>query len=259
MIDSHAHITSDLLYSDIKHILKRAKRAKIEKIINICTDLKTLERGIELAKEYSWVYNAGATTPHDVDKEGEKYFSFFKEAAEKKLLVAIGETGLDYHYEHSKRETQQDFFIRYIKLAKEMDLPLVIHCRDAFDDFFKIIDKHYPFAKKGVLHCFTGTLEDAKKLIERDWYVSFSGIITFKKSHELREVVKFVPIENMLIETDSPYLAPQGKRGIANEPSFMPETAHMVTQLKNLPLQEVLEKTSQNTSNLFKLCGSIAL
>lgn len=255
MIDSHAHLTADLLYSDIKHILQRASRAKIEKIVNICTDLKTLKRGIELAKEYPWVFNAAATTPHDVDKEGEEYFSFFREAAQKKLLVAIGETGLDYHYQHSKKETQQDFFIRYIELAKEMDLPLIIHCRDAFDDFFKIIDQHYPIERKGVLHCFTGALEDAKKLIERDWYISFSGIITFKNSHELRDILKFVPLENMFIETDSPYLAPQSKRGIANEPSFMPETAHMVAQIKSLPLQEVIEKTSQNTSSLFKLYG----
>lgn len=256
MIDSHAHITSDLLFSDIKHILKRAKRAKVEKIINICTDLKTLERGIALAKEHPWVFNAGATTPHDVDKEGEQYFSFFKQAAEKKLLVAIGETGLDYHYQHSKKETQQEFFIRYIELAKKMNLPLIIHCRDAFDDFFKIIDEYYPIPKMGVLHCFTGSLEDAKKLIERDWYISFSGIITFKKSHDLRDIVKHTPIENILIETDSPYLAPQSKRGIANEPSFIPETAHMVTQLKNLSLKDVTEKTSSNASQLFKLCES---
>lgn len=253
MIDSHAHLTSDELYPEIKDIVKRAHKNGLEKIINICTDLKTLERGIALHKEYPWVYNAGSTTPHDVESEGEKYFSHFSDAAKKGLLVAIGETGLDYHYQHSPREKQQEFFIRYIKLALENDLPLIIHCRDAFDDFFKIIDRFYPKKRRGVLHCFTGTMEDAKKLIEREWLISFSGILTFKKSYELREIAKKTPLENILIETDAPYLAPQSMRGKKNEPSFILETAHMITELKSLPLKEVLEKTTQNADALFKL------
>ena len=253
MIDSHAHLTSDKLYPEIEVLLERAQKKGIKSIINICTDLSTLERGIELNKKHSWIYNAGATTPHDVDKEGEKYFSFFSAAAEKNELVAIGETGLDYFYEHSSKEKQKEFFIKYINLAIEHSLPLIIHCRDAFDDFFNIIDKHYPYKEKGVLHCFTGTMEDAEKLIERGWYISFSGIITFKKSHELKEVVKKVPLERLLIETDSPYLAPQSHRGKTNEPSFIEEIAHMITELKKIPLKEVLDQTKQNTTKLFKL------
>ncbi len=196
-IDSHAHLTSDSLFVKIDEILKRAQKHNVSKIVNICTDLKTLERGITLSQEQPWVYNAGSTTPHDVTKEGELYFSHFRDAAKKGLLVAVGETGLDYFYEHSPKELQKEFFIRYIELAIEFKLPLIIHCRDAFDDFFDIIDKHYPRKHAGVLHCFTGTLEDAEKLVERKWFISFSGIITFKKSEELRQVAKWVPLENM--------------------------------------------------------------
>ncbi|MCH9632211.1 MAG: putative metal-dependent hydrolase YcfH [Chlamydiae bacterium] len=252
-IDSHAHLTSDSLFEDADEILKRAKKFNVFKIVNICTDLKTLERGIELSKKYPWIYNAGSTTPHDVTKEGELYFSHFRDAAKKGLLVAVGETGLDYYYEHSPKELQKELFIRYIELAVECNLPLIIHCRDAFDDFFDIIDKHYPKKQAGVLHCFTGTLEDAQKLIERKWFISFSGIITFKRSQELRQVAKWVPLENLLIETDSPYLAPQSKRGKVNEPAFISETAEMIAKVKELSLNEVVEHASRNTQKLFKL------
>ncbi len=252
-IDSHAHLTSDKLFENADALLKRASAAKVHSLINICTDLETLERGLSLAKRCPQVFNAGATTPHDVEKEGEKFFSAFQKAAEKGLLVAIGETGLDYFYEHSKKELQQAFFIRYLNLAKQCDLPIIIHCRDAFDDFFKIIDQHFPFPKKGVLHCFTGTLQEAQKLIERGWYLSLSGIVTFKKSHELKEVAQKIPLEHLLIETDSPYLAPQSQRGKVNEPSFVVEVAHMLAELKNLPLSQIAQKTSQNTQDLFRL------
>lgn len=252
-IDSHAHLTSDALFCDIQEILERAKKMNVSKIINICTDLTTLQRGIELSKDYSWVYQAGATTPHDVDKEGEAYFQYFEQAAASGQLIAIGETGLDYFYTHSSKNTQRDFFIRYIELAIQFHLPLIIHCRDAFEDFFAIIDQHYKKEKAGVLHCFTGTLKDAKKLIERGWFLSWSGIITFKKSTELQEIARWAPLEHILIETDAPYLAPQNKRGKRNEPAFLPETAEVIAQLKGLPLQEVAQQAFQNTLELFKL------
>lgn len=255
-IDSHAHLTSDTLYPEVETLLDRARAAKVKNIINICTDLSTLKRGLELHREHPWVYNTGATTPHDVEKEGELYFSHFESAAKEGLLVAIGETGLDYYYEHSQKEVQKEFFIRYIQLAKECSLPLVIHCRDAFDDFFEIIDEHYPKGAPGILHCFTGTLSEAKELIKRGWTISFSGIITFKKSEALRGVVEHVPIDQMLIETDSPYLAPQRRRGKTCEPAFVVETAEMVAEIKGLRLDEVAKITSKNAASLFRIEGS---
>lgn len=250
-IDSHAHLTSDDLYLQAPSLLERAQKAGLHHLINICTDLKTLERGLALAEKYPWISNVGATTPHDVEKEGELYFEAFAQAALSGKFVAVGETGLDYYYEHSPKELQKEFFKRYIELSQKAKLPLVIHCREAFEDFFAIIDSYAPL--KGVLHCFTGTLKEANALLERGWLISFSGIITFKKSELLREVVKITPLERMLIETDAPYLAPQSHRGKQNEPAFVVEVAQKVAEIKGLSLEEVSKQTSQNAQHFFQL------
>jgi TatD DNase family protein len=256
LIDSHAHLTSDALYGQVDEILARAKEAGIASIINICTDAETLYRGLELVKRYPWVHLAAATTPHDVDQEGELMFETIAKHARAGYLVAVGETGLDYHYEHSQRLNQQYFLRRYLHLALECHLPVVIHCRDAFSDFFQILDEEYQVKGKhgpGVLHCFTGTLAEAKQVVERGWYLSLSGIVTFKKSEELREVAKYVPLDQLLIETDSPYLAPMTKRGKANEPSYLPEIASLIAFVKGLSIAEVAQATTANAQRLFSL------
>ncbi len=250
--DSHAHLTSDQVYNDIDSILSRSLSAGVNKIVNICTDVNTLGRGLELSKKYPWIHNVASTTPHDVEKEGEEVFPIMAECARKGLLVAVGETGLDYHYEHSNRAIQKKFLIQYLHLASECQLPVVIHCREAFKDIFEIIDAEYSL-KPGLLHCFTGTVEEASELLKRNWSISFSGIITFKKSEVLREVVKIVPIEKILIETDTPYLAPQSYRGKVNEPSFLPEIAACIAKIKGLTIEEVAHSTKSNTNRFFSL------
>lgn len=249
-IDSHAHLTSDSVFPHVDEVLARAKGQGIEKIVNICTDEKSLARGIALAERYNWVFNTAATTPHDVEKEGELFFPIVAQSAEKGKLVAIGETGLDYYYEHSDRALQKKYLVRYFHLAQKHKLPLIIHCRDAFEDLFAFADADYLNAP-AVLHCFTGTIEEAKKVIDRGWYISFSGIITFKKSEALREVVKYAPLDRILIETDTPYLAPQSKRGKPNEPSYLPETAAMVAKIKDLDLTKIADATTANASKFF--------
>ncbi len=251
--DSHAHLTSDGVYPEIDAILERAQSAGVKSIVNICTDIKTLERGLLLERNYPWIHNTASTTPHDVDKEGELFFPVVKREALAGNLVAIGETGLDYYYEHSPRELQKEFFVRYLHLALECQLPVVIHCRDAFDDFFEIIDREYP--GPGVLHCFTGTFEEAQEVVKRGWYLSLSGIVTFKKSEELRKVAEMVPLEQLLIETDTPYLAPQKYRGKPNEPGYLPYVAETVAQVKGLSVEAVAQQTSLNVKNLFKIRG----
>lgn len=250
MIDSHAHLTSDAIYPQVDAVLERARVAGVHTIINICTDPLTLERGLELHKRYPWVYNAAATTPHDVEKEGEAYFEIMAEAARTKKLVAVGETGLDYHYTHSPKELQKEFTRRYLALAKACNLPVVIHCRDAFADFFTLLDET---PVKGVLHCFTGTTAEALEVVKRGWYVSFSGIVTFKKSTELKEAAANVPLENLLIETDAPYLAPQSQRGKQNEPAFLGETAKLLATLKNVTVEELILTTQNNAKKLFNV------
>ena len=189
--------------------------------------------------------------PHDVEREGESAFDSFAQAARSHLLAAIGETGLDFYYKHSNPLIQKEFLVRYLYLAIECKLPVIFHCRQAFDDLFAITDQHYSKGAPAILHCFTGTLGEAKAVLERGWMISFSGIITYKNSEPLRDVARFVPLESILIETDSPYLAPQSKRGQPNEPSFIVETARCLADLKKVSLEEIARTT---TANVQKLC-----
>jgi TatD DNase family protein len=256
LIDSHAHLTSEAIFPILKDVLARAQTAHVKAIINICTDASSFERGLELAKQCPWIFNAAATTPHDVAKEGELMFSLFAAAAHAKTIVAVGETGLDYHYEYSPKEIQQEFLRRYLQLALDSQLPVIIHCREAFKDLLEILDKHFIVDgahAPGVLHCFTGTIEEAKQIVERGWFISLSGIATFKRSLELKEVARLIPIEHLLIETDSPYLAPQSKRGLQNEPAFISEVAEMIASVKGMTLTEVAKATTGNARRLFKI------
>lgn len=253
-VDSHAHLSSEEVYPNVDAILLRAREAKVDAVINICTDLLSLEWGLALQERYPWVFNTAATTPHDVERYGAAHFDTIANAAYGNKLVAVGETGLDYHYQYSSIETQKEFLSRYLELALKCELPIVIHCRDAFDDLFKQLDREYQRVKRsvpGVLHCFTGTLAEAKEVVARGFMLSLSGIVTFKKSEGLREVAHWVPLEKLLIETDTPYLAPQTKRGKQNEPSYLPETAECIANLRGLSLEALAQATSQNAKLLF--------
>lgn len=257
-IDSHAHLTCDELYTDLGEVIKRAKEQNIVALININTDPITLRRGIEVAQEYpGYFFNTGATTPHDVEKEGEKNFPVFRDAATKGNLIAIGETGLDYYYEHAKRKVQQEFFIKYLDLARETNLPLIIHCRgeEAFSDLFQLSEPYLDVSC--LLHCFTGGKEEVNEAIKRGWYISISGIATFKKSEELRNVIETIPLDRILIETDSPYLAPQSKRGQVNEPANISEVLTIIARCKNRGEEEVSTQIVKNTCEFFHISSSI--
>jgi TatD DNase family protein len=250
MIDTHAHLTSEQLLPHLDVVVQRAALKGVRKIVNICTDEKSLDAGLLLHEKHPWIFNAAATTPHDVDSEGESFFPSVERCAQEGRLVAIGETGLDYFYEHSNRKTQQRFLSRYFALALQLQLPLIFHCRDAFDDLFAMADREYK-ARPAILHCFTGNLEEAKGVLDRGWYLSLSGIMTFKKSEGLREIAKWVPLDRLLIETDAPYLAPQGHRGELNEPSFLAETASAIAREKGIAFEELVESTQKNAEKVF--------
>lgn len=249
-IDTHAHLTHGTLAEKCDDLVSAALLANVEKIVNICTDETSLRLGLELAERFPVVYNTASTTPHDVEEDGEHFFPFVEKAASDGKLVAIGETGLDYYYEHSNREVQKKYLRKYLDLAKKWNLPVVIHCRDAFEDLFKICDEIYRDLPL-VLHCFTGSLEEAKEVVKRGWHLSLSGIVTFKKSEDLREVARFVPLDQLLIETDSPYLAPMPHRGKENQPAYVVHTAACIAQEKGLDLIQVAEQTKNNASRFF--------
>lgn len=249
LTDSHCHLADGAFADDRDEVIARAKQAGVTSIVNICTDAKTLETGLKLREAHPWIHLTAATTPHDVATEGESFFPLVEKHADS--LVAIGETGLDYFYEHSPRDLQQQFLRRYLDLAHRCNLPVVIHCRDAFEDFFRILDEGPPV--RGVLHCFTGTLDEAREVVARNWYVSLSGITTFKKSDALREVAREIPLENLLIETDAPYLAPQSHRGKRNEPAYVGEVAQTIATAKGLEVNQVHDITARNASSLFRI------
>ncbi len=254
-IDSHAHLEWESYKADFSEVLKHAQNAKVELILNIGTTLEHCKQGIELAKQYPHIFASVGIHPHDANKVPMDYLDQLKELAKNPKVKAIGEIGLDYYYEHSPREIQLQRFEEQVQLAKDLHLPLSIHCREAFQDCFDILNKISYFY--GVFHCFTGTQEEAKKALELGFYISFSGIVTFKKSTALQEVAKQIPLEKMLIETDAPFLAPEPHRGKRNEPAFVVLTAQKIADLKNTPLETVAQKTTHNAKTLFKLQGKI--
>lgn len=247
--DTHAHLTGELFW-EAEDLISKAKEAGVEYIVDICTDANSLREGIILAERHPEILLAGATTPHDVEKEGELLFPLFSEEAKKGSFVAIGETGLDYHYEHSPKELQKKYLEKYVDLALTLDYPLIFHCRDAFEDLFAITASSPITA---VIHCFTGTLEEAEEALDRGWYISFSGIVTFKKSDALREVASMVPVESILVETDAPYLAPQSKRGKRNEPAYVKETADFLADWKKIDRELFASQTSDNAKKFYRL------
>lgn len=249
--DSHAHLSSSEMMPQIDPILARANLSQVTHILNICTDPQTLKDGIDLKRRYPTIYNAGATTPHDVEKEGEEAFPIFENAAKNGQIVALGETGLEYFHPGLDRNVQKKFLIRYLHLAQECNLPVIFHCREAFSDLFAITDLEYKGA--AILHCFTGSLKEAEEVLKRGWFISFSGIVTFKKSEELRELAQIVPLNQMLIETDAPYLAPQPKRGKMNEPAFILETARTIAETKRISVEEIARKTFENSLRILKI------
>lgn len=248
--DSHAHLTTSPLLERVKEVIDHANKQQVQRIINICCDSHALLEGLKLLSKYPGIFLAAATSPHDAMKD-DPFFSLVEKTAMEGHLIAIGETGLDYHYLPEKKEIQKEIFLRYVSLAKKFNLPLIIHCREAFDNLFSLLDSHN---LKGqiILHCFTGSKHEAQSAIERGYYVSFSGIVTFKKSEPLREALKIVPLEKLFIETDSPYLAPEGKRGKVNEPENIPIIAKCIADVLGISLESLSVQLEKNLQTIFK-------
>lgn len=252
--DSHAHLTCNEMYFDIDSILTRAKQSQVTSIINICSDSTAHSRGLYLKKRYPWIHNAGGTHPHDTENRGEEEYLYFERAAKSGELIAIGEIGLDYYHVHSPKATQVEYMKKYLAVAIRENLPVIFHCREAFSDLFAICDTHFPNSRgRVVLHCFTGSLDEAMEVLRRGWYISISGIVTFKKSNWLREIVSKIPVDSLLLETDCPYLSPGKYRGKRNEPGWITETARVCAELKSCSMEELAKSTSYNTKKIFKI------
>lgn len=253
LIDSHAHIHFKDFAGEIPQILARAKEAGVGYIINIGTDIPSSQQVIAMAEEHPQVFATVGIHPHEVAVASEAELATLKKLASHERVMAIGEIGLDYHYTHSPKEVQQAWLAKQIHLALELNLPIIIHCREAFEDCIRILDEEGGWSCGGVFHCYTGDLRSAQTIMKKGFFISFSGIITFDKAKELQEVARWVPRDHYLIETDSPYLAPAPYRGKRNEPAYVRHVAERLAEIKGLQLSDVERITAKNAVDLFGL------
>ena len=257
-IDSHAHIDGPEFDRDRPLVLERAKNAAVDLILNVGTGdphSEAFERAIALGNEHDDIYTAVGTHPHDA-----RHYDDLAEEKTKRLIkahskiIAWGEIGLDFHYDNSPRDVQMNVFARQLRCAEELDLPVIIHTREAEAETIDVLKSEYAQARcRGIFHCFSGSLELAKAAVNLGFLISFSGIVTFKKADELRAVAAYVPWERLLIETDCPFLSPAPYRGWRNEPAHVVEVARVLSEVRQMPLEEVAQITTDNFLEFFNL------
>ena len=255
LFDSHAHVDGPEFDLDRDEVLARARAAGVTRMIVIGAvgDPSSAERAVALAERDPQIWATVATHPHDVDKMTHLWWATHDRLALHPRVVAIGETGLDYFYAHSSRQAQRDVFARFIELAHRVNKPIVCHIRDAHDDARAILRAHGAAALGCIIHCFTGTPDDAHAYAEMGCYLSFSGIVTYKTAQPIRDAVAAVPHDRLLLETDCPYLAPIPKRGKRNEPAFITHTAEVVATAAGMSFADLARITVENTERVFRL------
>ena len=252
LIDSHCHLDYLARDGDLEAVIARARAAGVGAMITICTKLSEFESVRAIAAAHDDIWCSLGVHPHEAAGEGQATPERLIALAGHAEVVGIGETGLDYYYEHSPRAAQQTSFRAHIAAARETGLPLIVHSRDAEADTIAILrEAHAEGAFGGVIHCFTAGPDLARAALEIGFFISVAGVVSFKKAEALRAVVREVPLERLLIETDSPYLAPVPMRGKRNEPAFVAHTAAALAKLKELPVEEVARTTSDNARRLF--------
>ncbi len=252
LIDTHAHLNlKDSYKKDLAEVIKRAKEAGVNRIINVGIDLKTSITALELAHTYEGLYATAGIHPHEVKKINEATYENLKALLSDPKSVALGEIGLDYAKEYSPRLLQQEHFLRQLALARQMGLPVVIHARDAYPDIFELLKSELP--EKFVFHCFAGGLEEARRVLDLGGYLSVTGIVTFPRAENIREVVRFAPLERLMVETDCPFLTPAPYRGKRNEPAFVRLVAEKVAEIKGVSLEECARVTTRNAEEFFGL------
>lgn len=254
LIDSHAHLDDEKFNEDREILIEQIKQSGIEKIISAGYSLEGSKQAIELANKYEFIYATAGISPNDIPQTEEELWIMLKEIKEivqkNSKVIAIGEIGLDYYWNKENKSLQNLAFQKQIELANELKLPIVIHTREAVMDTIDIL-KHNEVLKKGVFHCCPLNRELVKEALKLGFYISFAGPITFKNSKNANEIIEMVPIDKMLIETDSPYLAPEPVRGTRNDPRNVKYMAKKVAEVKNISLEEIAEVTCENVKKLF--------
>ena len=255
IIDSHCHLDFPNLFEQLKSVVQRAKNNKINYLLTICTTLESFNKIELIVKEYKNIYGTFGIHPHETEKHTHINSDYIIELIKKnKKIIGVGESGLDFYYNHSQKDIQKKIFIEHIEAASKLNIPLIVHSRNAEIDTYEILKSEIKKKKlKVLIHCFTGSKEFAHKLIDLGCYISVSGIITFKNSSALVDAVSYVPIENLLVETDSPYLAPLPHRGKPNEPSYIIHTIDKLAEIKKVSKETVMRYTTNNFKNLFNI------
>ena len=249
--DSHAHLGEDCFAQDFVNIVKKMRAANVTGMMEIGFDGPSSYHAVELANQHDWIWAAVGSHPDDAAQVDEARIEEYRALCKDPRVKAIGEIGLDYHYEDIPRDVQQHAFRLQMALAEELELPVVIHEREAHGDALTIIDE-YP-SVKGVSHCFSGSPELANELVRRGWYIGFTGVVTFKNARKAVETAKSIPLNRILIETDCPYMAPEPYRGRRNDPSYVPLVAQKIAELRGLPAATVAQATWDNARKLFCL------
>jgi len=262
LIDSHAHIDSSQFAKDREAILERARAAGVSTLLAIGNGSgpEKLDAALPFAEQHDWIFATVGIHPHEAKEATRKHLDELAKLAKHPKVIAWGEIGLDYYYDHSPREVQKKVFREQMELARQEKLPIIIHCRDAWSDCLKMLDEHWrPSGLGGILHCFGSTVEDAQRGIEMGFLISFAGNSTYPKTQNIRDVAKVLPLEKILIETDSPYLAPQPFRGKRNEPAYVAEVARTLASVRNLSPEEFAAATTGNFRRFFGLAQPAGL
>ena len=249
--DSHAHYDNRRFQEDQAALLSSMAECGIGRIMNVGCDLTSSLQSIRLAEQYEFIYASVGSHPDDADKVDAGLVEMYRNLASHPKVLAIGEIGLDYYYEDVPRTKQQEAFRLQMELARELDMPVIIHQRDAYEDTLKIVDQ-FP-SVKGVFHCFSGSLEYAKEVVKRGWCVGFTGVITFKNARKAVEVAQWVPLDRLLIETDCPYMAPEPFRGRRCDSTMVSKMAEKIAQLRGLPVEQIAKITRENAMRVFRM------
>ncbi len=251
MIDTHCHLDMEQFDADREDVIKRAEVRGLEAIVTVGSDLRGALAAIELARKHPFIYAAIGIHPHDAHGFSDIVYADLKKWSEDKKVVAIGETGLDYHYDHSPQNVQREVFGRHLQLAGEVGLPVIVHSREADADTLAILKEFG--TTRGVLHCFSGTWESAEEAMSMGLYISVAGPVTFRKSVRLREIVRMIPDDYLLAETDAPYLSPEPFRGRRNEPAYLEYTLKRIAEIRGISFEDIVRITSLNAKRLFTI------
>lgn len=258
LVDTHCHLDAARFDDDRAAMLERARAAGVERLITIGCDEQNSARALGLAATHADVYASVGVHPHEAEKVSPSFAEVLARLAAHPRCVAIGECGLDYYYDHAPRAQQRDVFARQIALARRLHKPLVVHVRDAWDDCLTLLQEEGARECGGVIHCFSGDWPFGKACLDLGFYLSIPGIVTFKNPGALPEVIERAPFDRLLVETDSPYLAPAPHRGQRNEPAYVVEVARRVSEIRGVPYSEVLRQTGENAARLFGLTATPA-